>query len=244
LDTAPARPEERLDFLTQGNIVHEVLATWWANPQDLEALFESVFARQCEEKRVPRGYHAERLRNTMLDDLRAFAADTRWPREGFRSRTEEKFVFTIREGLDISGRIDRLDEAPDGRAYVIDYKYSGAQRVKARHGDDNLLQAPLYMMGAERALGVRPAGMYYVGLKRGIVYAGWSDAQVADLPHVPLPENWRERAEERTLEVVEEIRAGRVEVAPADVDHCRFCDYRDVCRVQLRQAVDEAEGAS
>jgi len=243
LDTAPARPEERLDFLTQGTIVHEVLATWWSDPQDLEALFESVFARQCEKKRIPRGYHAERMRNTMLDDLRAFAADTRWPRTGFRSRTEEKFVFTLREGLDISGRIDRIDVAPDGRAYVIDYKYSGAQRVKARHGDDNLLQAPLYMMGAERALGVRP-GMYYVGLKRGIVYAGWSDAQVADLPHVPLPENWRERAEERTLEVVEEIRAGRVEVAPADVDHCRFCDYRDVCRVQLRQAVDEAEGAS
>ena len=50
------------------------------------------------------------------------------------------------------------------------------------------------MMAAERALGVKPAGMYYIGLKRGVVYAGWSEAQVADLPHVELPENWRERA--------------------------------------------------
>ncbi len=247
LDTAPPRPEERLDFLTQGNIVHEVLATWWASPQDLDALFESVFARHCEVRRIPLGYHAERLRNTMLDDLRAFAADTRWPREGFQSRTEEKFVFPLTEGLDISGRIDRLDVAPDGRAYVIDYKYSAAQRVKARHTDDNLLQAPLYMMAAERALGVKPVGMYYIGLKRVIVYAGWSEAPVAGLPHVELPENWREHAEKRTLRVVEEIRSGRVEVKPAAVANCRFCDFRDVCRVQLREAAaqaEEAEGAS
>ena len=105
LKTAPPRPEERLDFLTQGNIVHEVLAAWWANPQDLDALFESVFARHCEEKRIPRSYHTERLRNAMLDDLRAFAADTRWPRDGFSSRTEEKFVFAAgRAARDLRAR--------------------------------------------------------------------------------------------------------------------------------------------
>jgi hypothetical protein len=76
------------------------------------------------------------------------------------------------------------------------------------------------------------------------VYAGWSAAPVADLPYAELAEDWRERAERRTLEVVEKIRAGRVEVAPADTDDCAFCDYRDVCRVELRQAAEEAEGAS
>jgi len=80
-----------------------------------------------------------------------------------------------------------------------------------------------------------------------VVYAGWSEAPVAEFPHVELPGNWREHAEERTLQVVEEIRSGRVAVKPADVENCRFCDYRDVCRVQLRQAAIEemeAEGAS
>ena len=244
LQTAPPRPEDRLDFLTQGNIVHDVLAAWWANPQDLDALFESVFAQYCDQKRIPRGYHAERLRNSMLDDLRAFAADTRWPRAAFQSATEQKFVFAMAAGLEISGRIDRLDVAPEGRAFVVDYKYSRAQRVKERQSDDSLLQAPLYMMAAERVFGVKPAGMYYIGLKRGIVYAGWSAAPVADLPYAELAEDWRERAERRTLEVVEKIRAGRVEVAPADTDDCAFCDYRDVCRVELRQAAEEAEGAS
>ena len=123
LEAAPPRPADRLDFLAQGNIVHEVLARWYAEPRDIAALFESVFERYAEEKRIPTAYHTERLRNAMLDDLRAFATNTEWPRAGFQSRTEEKFGFTLAEGLEVYGRIDRLDVAPDGRAYVVDYKY-------------------------------------------------------------------------------------------------------------------------
>ncbi len=74
LETAPARPAERLDFMTQGSIVHEVLAEWWACPQPIEPLFERVFAAMLEEKRIPCVYHTERLRNAMLDDLHAFTS--------------------------------------------------------------------------------------------------------------------------------------------------------------------------
>ena len=42
LKTAPGRPEDRFDFLTQGNIVHAVLAEWWA--ADMAALVKRVFA--------------------------------------------------------------------------------------------------------------------------------------------------------------------------------------------------------
>ena len=36
-------------------------------------------------------YHTERLRNAMLDDLRGFAADGRWPRGEFQSQMEKEF---------------------------------------------------------------------------------------------------------------------------------------------------------
>ena len=72
LKTAPPRPEERLSFLEQGNIVHQVLAEWWQQPQDVAPLFERIFARRLEEAHIPNGYHTERLRNAMLDDLQAF----------------------------------------------------------------------------------------------------------------------------------------------------------------------------
>jgi ATP-dependent helicase/DNAse subunit B len=246
LKTAPARPEERLDFMTQGSIVHATLAEWYAQPQDIAPLFESIFATELEELRIPPGYHVERLRNAMLEDLQAFAEDARWPCGSFQSQMEQPFEFAL-ETVGVRGKIDRLDVAPDGRAYVIDYKYSGPQRTKQRLSDDNLLQAPLYVMAAEKAFGTRPAGMFYVGLKGGVVYAGWSDAPVADLTAEPIPERWLENAEERTLRVVEEIRTGRVEAAPSNPENCRYCDYRDVCRVSLAAGLpapaSQAEGA-
>ena len=240
LKTAPPRPEERLDFMTQGSIVHATLAEWYAHPQDIGALFESIFEAALEEKRIPQGYHVERLRNAMLEDLRAFAEDARWPRGAFQSQTEQAFEFAL-ETVGVRGKIDRLDVSPDGRAYVIDYKYSAAQRTKHRLDDQNLLQAPLYVMAAERAFGTRPDGMFYVGLKGGVVYAGWSDQAVGEIAGEPIPEGWLENAGRRTLRVVEEIRAGRVEAAPSNLENCRFCDYRDVCRVSLAAALPASQ---
>jgi RecB family exonuclease len=233
LKPAPSRPEKRLDSLTQGSIVHEVLAEWWARQGDVAPLFEDVFARYMEEQRIPWGYHTERLRNAMLDDLRGFAGDGRWPRGDFQSRMEERFAFRLDESLEIAGKIDRLDTAPDGRAYVIDYKYSTAQNTKDKLKDENLLQAPLYLMAAEEFFGVKAAGMFYVGLKGGVEYAGWKE----------IPEGWLESKKVQTLQVVAEIRAGRVESAPAKSDKCRYCEFRDVCRVEVGEAEALAEGA-
>jgi ATP-dependent helicase/DNAse subunit B len=229
---APGRPEERLDFLTQGGIVHKVLATWWNERQDIGNLFEEVFAREAEEKHIPISYQTERARNAMLDDLRKFEANDSWPRGEYESRTELEFEFPLNESVAIRGKIDRLDVGRDGRAVVIDYKYSNAQRTKAKLENENLLQAPLYLMAAERSFGFTPGGMYYVGIKGSLEYAQWEAAGA-----------WAEKATERTLRVVEEIRGGRVEVSPADTDNCRFCDVRDICRVETRQAVAIAESA-
>jgi len=233
LKKAPLRPQERLDFLTQGLIVHRVLAEWWPAGGDIERLFETAFAQACEEKRIPRGYHTERLRNAMLDDLQVFAADGQWERGRFESRAELEFAFPL-DSLEVTGKIDRLDVTAGRRAFVIDYKYSNSQRTKDKRDNGNLLQAPLYLMAAERCFGLEPAGMYYVGLKKEVVYVNWKDA---------LPAGWSTDAERRTLYVVGQIRSGRVEPAPADIEKCRYCDCRDVCRVVIRQAAAEAEGA-
>ena len=116
LKTAPDRPEERFDFLTQGNIVHEVLAEWWQQPQDVTALFERVFAAHLEEKHIPSGYHTERLRN---GDARRSAPlhhggcagrarpVSRRPKSSSASRSARAWRST--------GRIDRLDTAAGRR---------------------------------------------------------------------------------------------------------------------------------
>jgi ATP-dependent helicase/DNAse subunit B len=241
LKTAPDRPDERLDFMTQGTIVHETLARWEPPTQPIEAVFETVFAEICGEKRIPIGYHTERLRNAMLEDLRHFALTDPWPRRDFESRMEEGFQLAL-DGVEISGQIDRLDTGPDGRAYVIDYKYSRAEKTKERLTNENLLQAPLYFLAAEKFFGVKPAGMFYAGLKGGkVVYAGWSDSGLLD--SIAIPPEWTTAAEQRTLRIVGEIRGGRIEPQPSNPEHCRFCDYRDVCRWESRAAAAAAEGA-
>src|SRR5581483_8340433 len=112
--------------------------------------------------------------------------------------------------------------------------YSNSQRLKARIEDDNLLQAPLYLLAAERKFGHAAGAMYYVGLKGAVQYEKWETSA-----------GWRERATERTLAVIGEIRGGRVDVAPVDRDDCRFCDSKDICRVETQSAEGRAaaEGA-
>ena len=71
----------------------------------------------------------------------------------------------------------------------------------------------------------------------GIEYAGWSADRSMD--SLALPENWLEITRERTLRLVEEIRLGRVEILPADRDSCRFCDAKDICRIEVAHSETE-----
>jgi ATP-dependent helicase/DNAse subunit B len=242
LKTRPKRPEERLNnnFLLQGEIVHAVLAEWYTQPQEIGPLFQRVFEECCGEHQIPPGYHTERLRNTMLENLERFAGDVQWPRANFVSQTELDFDFPLNESVRLFGRIDRLDTAPDGRAYVIDYKYSPAKSVEQKRKGDGL-QAPVYVLAAEKALGVRPAGIFFVGLKGGVAYQGWSEDFLLEAE--ALPKDWQEETGQRVLRIVEEIRQGRVAPLPANADQCPRCDARDVCRIETQQAVAVAGGA-
>ena len=241
LEKPPCRPEDRFDFIMQGNLVHEILAEWWKCPQPIEPLAERRFSEFLDEKLIPRGYHTERLRNAILDDLRTFAADDRWPRAAFTSRTEEPFTFPLDARTEISGKIDRLDTTGDGAAFVIDYKYSAAAGTRDRVDDPNLLQAPFYLIAAAECFGASPAGMFYVGLKGGVEYAGWS--RDGRLESLPFPDGWLDSARERALEAIGEIRSGNMDRAPADAAKCRRCDFRDVCRLGAREARGLAESA-
>jgi ATP-dependent helicase/DNAse subunit B len=240
LERRPESPERRLDFLTQGNIVHHTLKRWYAEGGKIAALFEEEFAAVLEENNVPLLYHTERLRNQIRDDLARFADDSRWRREDFASRVEEKFEFRFDETLVLRGKIDRLDTAGDGRAYVVDYKYSNPATTRGKLTDENLLQAPLYAMAAREQFGVRVTGVFYLGLKKEVKYVGWSEDGFLD--SLPMPDDWLAAARRKTLRIVEEIRSGRVEPNPADPAKCRQCDYRDACRFRAGRAAVEGAG--
>ncbi len=244
LKAAPKRPERRLheNYLLQGNIVHETLKAAYNDPDRIEEAFEAEFARTLQKLNIPNGYHTERLRNAMREDLLRFMADNKWPRAQFQSRSEEEFELPVGDGLAIKGKIDRIDAAADGRSYVIDYKYSAAQRTKGRLDDPNLMQAPLYYLAAIENFGLKPDGMFYIGLKKTVEYVGWSFSGF--LESEPIAADWLHKARARTLQAAAEIRAGRVAVEPFDRGNCRFCDCRDVCRVTAARGIAIPAGSN
>jgi RecB family exonuclease len=148
------------------------------------------------------------------------------------------FEYRLDSGLRVKGRIDRLDQTPDGRACIIDYKYSKKNYAKAA----NHVQAPLYWMAAERAFGLEPACMLYCGLRDQVAYTGWSN-DAAVIPGLDPSEEWLASAVEATVSAAEAIIKGRIVPEPADREPCRYCDYRDVCRIDARAVAAIAEGA-
>lgn len=241
LQSPPPRPENRLDFRMQGNIIHKVLAEWFRDRQFLEVLFEHVFQELCEKESIPAGYRTESIRQQLLDDLRRFADDRRWP-EGMDVLTEEPFDLTLGDSLKLRGRIDRIEKTGDGRVFVIDYKYSAAQRIQALVKNPRFVQGQLYLLAAERQLNLEAAGMFYCSLKKEVKYGGWS-TPVPGLKSEPLTRELLDRAVETGIRAAAGMREGKVAPEPADLEPCAYCDFRDVCRHRAGVKVLTAEGA-
>ena len=218
LEEPPLRPEERLNLRVQGNIVHQAVAEWQRapQPQPIAPLFERAFDAACRKENIPRGYRTEALRAQMLYDLERFAADTSHPiRAG--TRVEVPVEFDLEGEVKLRGRIDRLDETPGGKTDVIDYKYSRKASDYAKNPDR--LQGPLYLLAVEKALGLEPGVMMYCGLRGEVKY---SEQQA--------PRERRQAAIEATLRVLTEVGEGSAAPRPADLEPCRYCTFRDVCR--------------
>jgi ATP-dependent helicase/DNAse subunit B len=238
----PSRPEERLDFRVCGTIVHAVIAQWLVTHDSLDDVFERVFGEVAQKEFIPAGYKTELWRSRMLLDLRRFSESDIWP-AGHHSESELKCQFQLEGGLKVSCRIDRLLKSPEGRAFVIDYKYS-KKKASEYTGDKNLLQGPLYWLAAERGLDLQPAGMYYCGLRDRVEYGGWGEqfGSMRARAIEPFTPEWLTGAVERAVRAAGEIVAGRIVPAPTDVSKCRFCDLKDVCRYAAAEAAI-AEGA-
>jgi ATP-dependent helicase/DNAse subunit B len=230
LDEPAKRPEDRLDARVQGNIVHQVVAEWQRTPQPVVPLFERVFAEICRKEQVGSGYRTEALRTRMRADLERFVAKYGRPATA-DTRIEETFQFAVDESLQLRGRIDRMDIGADGRADVVDFKYS--KRASELAKDQDRLQGPLYLLAVEKAFQRKAGSMFYCGLR--------DDVQLKEQTVT------RERlaaAETTALRIASEVRAGHAEPHPADLEPCRYCTFKDVCRYQATAAeLSAAEGA-
>lgn len=252
LKERPPEPKDRLDPLAQGSILHGVLARLADAPLFPEALFDSVFSEECRRRNIPLTYRTEAVRLELLRHLRRFLADRQLSLSGWSSRFEQSFEFALDGNVRIRGRIDRLDSDSSGRALVIDYKYSGAGRIRdsiERNNEGTLVQGGLYLLAAERAFQLKPAGMLYCGLRKNVTWEGWH-LPIAGLEEVGesrTPAALRELIEtalSHSLQAFEGISTGRVKPEPADRDKCEWCEFRDICRIAAAQPAHFREAGS
>ncbi len=250
LRARPEAPNQRLNVLVQGSLMHELLARAVGVPPLFrdnsfrDGLFDEVFELHCHAARVPRNYRREAIRLELRRHFEAFLANREialeWPIDA-----ERKFELKVGP-FAFTGRIDRLDVGPRKQALVVDYKYSGAQAVKsaaAQTADGVRLQAGLYMLAAERALGLKPVGMLYCGLRNEVTWSGWHALPAAnaltmrDVQRV-RPEDLRDmmqQTETLAIETVGEILGGAISPEPADTGKCKWCAYRDICRIETQK---------
>jgi superfamily I DNA/RNA helicase/RecB family exonuclease len=154
----------------------------------------------------------------------------RWQRDNNRDLValEESFVATIAEGVQIKGRVDRLERDENGRAVIIDLKTGGS---KPRPGElDRHPQLGVYQLAALLGAFARhgmtePGGAALVQLGKA---AGKHDAIEQKQPALSDDEN--PRWAEDLVDTVAIGMSGPVFQARAN-DGCRTCAARTSCPV-------------
>jgi ATP-dependent helicase/DNAse subunit B len=236
-----------LDLLVQGSILHRALAEWTRVPLLGSAILDEIFEEECARLRVPEGYRTEAVRLELMRHFRGFLEDRQFTL-GWPTRIEEKFSYALNPLVNITGRIDRMDFGPGDQALVIDYKYSAGNKIRERvedTGGGHLVQGGLYLAAVRRTFGLDPAGMLFCGLRKDVTWDGWH----ASLPGLEALGTSSTRefiraliddAESTAVRVHEAITSGDIAVMPRDPLKCRWCDYRDICRVESAVLVKKA----
>ena len=148
----------------------------------------------------------------------------------------------VGDGLEVGGRIDRVD-VWNGHAIVRDYKGGSKVEGVAKWGERNRLQVALYMLAVRDVLGLKPAGGVYQPLKgrdrrpRGAlledVRAELGDGYVStDFLDEDELDRELDAARERLVELAGRMRSGELRPCP---DTCAWnggCSYPSICRIE------------
>ena len=118
--------------------------------------------------------------------------------------------------ISIHGLPDRVEKAPDGSCFVVDYK--SGRKLRHRENDpDTCLQILIYMWLCQQAgLGRITGGRYYYLRKKRVVPCEYSSENQEYL--------------QKTLDGMENILRGNEFPREESRDNCRYCKMGAICR--------------
>jgi DNA helicase II / ATP-dependent DNA helicase PcrA len=112
------------------------------------------------------------------------------------------------------GRIDRIDDAGDGKVEIIDYKTG--QSKDGKLSSDDRRQLLFYQMAAEEALELKVEKLTYHYLEGNV-----------KAPFIGKDKD-KEKLKQKFLESIESIKAQKFEPAPS-AHICGNCNFKDIC---------------
>ncbi len=248
-----------MDLLMQGTIIHKVLEEYFketGETKDITKIFDVVFKQKT--RGMVTGFEELKARNEMLNTLLEFESTEKesdlpaFKPSLFEAKFGDEECETLKvgddNGIEISGKIDRIDVSEvDGEkvGIIIDYKYGQTEFNKTELEEGLDLQLPIYILALRNLFGIIPVAAEFYALKSSKKTGIYNQELIDKLKLNINParkslsvdnKEFNKRlkdAESHILKFSKEIRKGRIELDPANIDFCGegSCDFANVCRI-------------
>ncbi len=242
-------PEEGLDALQRGQLLHSLMAGIWkvlktssSLASDLEPIIKKSAAAAVADLGLE-GRFAELEKQRLIRLAGEWLAIERARKPFAVVHAEEKRTLEV-GGLSLNGRIDRMDRLEDGTHAIIDYKTGSRATPNDWMGErPDQPQLPLYAVTATENV----TAVAFAKLKTGdMKFAGFSLQENA-IPGVKPAKSWPGLMQYWKTEL-ESLASGFAQ-GEARVDPkkglatCRNCDLQPLCRVHERlNSLADADG--
>jgi ATP-dependent helicase/DNAse subunit B len=237
LKSSPDRPGERLQPRLTGSILHQALERWITDRnQNFIQLFEKTFDEVCFKEHIPAGYRLEVERIQFREIAEKMSANERWKPDS--SDVEVDLTLDFPGGVAVRCRIDRIDRFHrfGNDCVIVDYKSSKTARVEQLVESRTRLQGPLYALAVREKLHLNPVAMLYWAVRDDELH-GWGKVPGIEKAWKDIPVNWETDARTRTIERLSEFLGGAVKAHPEEKEQCRWCDFKNACRVEQQALV-------